>query len=254
MDFSNNLKKRLKRNTELLLSQNPALKAVERSTAFIYADVAMNFNQNSYAAILKKPEWKARLEKKHTSFNDGTLEMQSSNSSDALLMNIFCHPRFPSWTGAMRLLGIKDATDIRFGWNPYFVNEDPAFRTEIDLKIGQGIFEAKLTESGFTEKALADVELYEGFAETFEAKGLLNSEGYIDNYQLVRNILTAKKYDMAFTLLVDQERTDLIRCLFETTKCIMDIKIRQKVRFVTWQEIAAASGAELKDFLLQKYL
>src|SRR5215469_4874817 len=58
-----------------------------------------NFEPASYAAILKHYEWKIRLDKIHTtarrslpSSDRRWKELDSSMSSDALLMNIFCHP------------------------------------------------------------------------------------------------------------------------------------------------------------------
>ena len=58
-----------------------------------------NFFDESYAAMLAIPEWRKRLEKVHTSgpsslprSQRGWKELDSSMSSDALLMNIFCCP------------------------------------------------------------------------------------------------------------------------------------------------------------------
>ena len=58
-----------------------------------------NFIDNSYAAILASPTWAKRLEKAHSQRRalpedrrDNSMELDSSNSSDALLMNCFCYP------------------------------------------------------------------------------------------------------------------------------------------------------------------
>ena len=48
-----------------------------------------------------------RLKKDHTKVQNA-YEMQSSNSSDALLMNIFCHPKLNSWKGIRNLFGVSD--------------------------------------------------------------------------------------------------------------------------------------------------
>jgi hypothetical protein len=75
-------------------------------------------------------------------------------------MNIFCHPKFSSWIGPQQLLQIDKNEPIIFWWNPLFSNEDIKHPTEIDMKIGNRIFESKLTEDSFTEKDLSVVETY----------------------------------------------------------------------------------------------
>jgi hypothetical protein len=58
-----------------------------------------NFISASYRAILRRPQWRRRLQKVHSQAGrslpaaDGLWrELDSSLSSDALLMNIFCYP------------------------------------------------------------------------------------------------------------------------------------------------------------------
>jgi hypothetical protein len=58
-----------------------------------------NFISASYRAILRKPQWRKRLQKVHSQgrsslpAKDGLWrELDSSLSSDALLMNVFCYP------------------------------------------------------------------------------------------------------------------------------------------------------------------
>jgi hypothetical protein len=60
-----------------------------------------NFIRSSYRAIISNPIWRQRLAKVHTqarrslpaSDRGRWRELDSCMSSDALLMNIFCHPR-----------------------------------------------------------------------------------------------------------------------------------------------------------------
>ena len=54
---------------------------------------------------------------------EGMLEMESSNSSDALLMNVFCHPHISEWKGIRDVMG-NSLDQIRFG-----VNGDVLYRT-----------------------------------------------------------------------------------------------------------------------------
>jgi hypothetical protein len=68
-------------------------------------------------------------------------------SSDALLMNIFCYPGVTKRREVSLLLG-TDTEDVpEFGFRPHV----PLFsrgkeRTEVDMKLGGVLFEAKLTE------------------------------------------------------------------------------------------------------------
>src|SRR5437879_3663793 len=73
-----------------------------------------NFISPSYRAILKRPEWRRRLEKVHTQAKYSLpkadwvwRELDSSMSSDALLMNIFCYPGMTRRPQLCRLLGTE---------------------------------------------------------------------------------------------------------------------------------------------------
>src|SRR6185437_6493581 len=57
-----------------------------------------NFHPRAYEAICARPEWKRRLAKVHTAHKRMRvradwkwMELDCANSSDALLMNVFCH-------------------------------------------------------------------------------------------------------------------------------------------------------------------
>jgi hypothetical protein len=58
-----------------------------------------NFDRDAWRTILSKPSWRARLDKPHSQSKAlppekaaAARELDSSNSSDALLMNCFCYP------------------------------------------------------------------------------------------------------------------------------------------------------------------
>jgi hypothetical protein len=59
-----------------------------------------NFLPSTYRAILRKPNWRRRLEKVHSQGrkslprheNGARRELDTCTSSDALLMNVFCYP------------------------------------------------------------------------------------------------------------------------------------------------------------------
>ena len=253
LDYSKRLKKRIKENSEKMALKY-SLKGKEYDSAYVYEDIAMNFNKESYCNIMKNENWKTRLNKEHNFLKeDNTLEMQSSNSSDALLMNIFCFPKINNWKGLKNLLEVENFDSIEFGWNPFFKNEKIKFPTEIDMKINKTIFEAKLTETDFTRKEKTHVELYENFNKIFEKKTMkVKADNYL-HYQLIRNVLTAYKYNLNFILLLDESRTDLIKYLFEIILSIKDKNLREKIRFLTWQEIVYECGKELRYFIEEKY-
>lgn len=63
-------------------------------------------------------------------------ELDSCNSSDALLMNIFCHPRIDDWKSPKKLLGIFNIGEAKFGFLAKVKKsngQDDA--TEIDMKL-----------------------------------------------------------------------------------------------------------------------
>ena len=82
-----------------------------------------NFLPASYRAILKNDRWRKRLAKPHTSAYQALpregfrwRELDSSNSSDALLMNIFCYPGMMKTKCVCDLLGVEPAVVPEFGF------------------------------------------------------------------------------------------------------------------------------------------
>src|SRR2546430_2972570 len=81
-----------------------------------------NFMPESYRAIAANPAWRKRLEKIHTGKffapdREGRArELDSCASSDALLMNIFCHPGVSTSRHVQSLLGIDENVTPEFGF------------------------------------------------------------------------------------------------------------------------------------------
>ena len=179
--------------------------------------------------------------------------MQSSNSSDALLMNIFCHPSIRKWTGVKKLLG-DDLESIDFGFpGSVRISNGQTDTTEIDMALSDVFCEAKLTESDFTHKRPSVVENYEGLDETFHVKALLRMGDDYDNYQIIRNLLAASQHGRKHILLCDERRPDLVRRYLTTVSCIRDVHWRMKFRIIFWQEIVAACGSSLRKWAEEKY-
>lgn len=128
--------------------------------SFLYREVDgihSNFLSPSYRRICSSPEWSRRLKKTYSGFrrlacpgDHARRELDCANSSDALLMNIFCHPGVTHRKAVCALLGVEPGLRPQFGVKPGvpLVN-GKADRTEIDMVLGHLLVEAKLTESDF---------------------------------------------------------------------------------------------------------
>jgi hypothetical protein len=136
-----------------------------------------NFFAPAYAAILARKDWTRRLKKAHTGRR--TLpraerpwcELDSSTSSDALLMNVFCTPRVLESPLVRTALGVDEEADAAFGWKARVpLHSGRTDTTEVDLRWGSLLIEAKLTESDFQTRAAVVVESYRDFEEVFSAE------------------------------------------------------------------------------------
>lgn len=249
MNYSDKLKKRLLLNA-LNLCKTKSFNGIQRKTAFLFDDISMSFHPDTFANIDNNSNYKDRLKKNHSSV-PGFNEMQSSNSSDALLMNLFAHPKIKEWKSLRDLISIDQSDNIEFGWNPFFANETNT-KTEIDMKIGNSIFEAKLTEKDFTQKVLKTVLTYSNIENIIDLQDLTNND-IVANYQLIRNLLTAEKYNYKFNLLIDESRTDLIREFYKVKSAIKIKSLLKDFNFLTWQEITNSVGLDLKNYITEKY-
>jgi len=139
-----------------------------------------NFFDAAYAAILADPKWMRRFDKIHTqgarslpkpAFDPSRRwrELDSSMSSDALLMNIFCAPEVVESAALQGALGVEAGAQPEFGWKAKVPLANGRFdRTEVDMRLGSLLVEAKLTESDFQCRSAAVVEAYRDFDVVFE--------------------------------------------------------------------------------------
>jgi hypothetical protein len=141
-----------------------------------------NFFDASYAAIAGRAEWMRRFDKIHAQgralpkAESGRRwrELDSSMSSDALLMNVFCAPGVAEASAVRRNLGIEGNELPVFGWKARVpLAPDPGGRvrfdrTEVDMRWGGLLVEAKLTEVDFQTRAARVVEAYRDFDAVFE--------------------------------------------------------------------------------------
>ena len=219
-----------------------------------------NFNDKSYAAILAKKSWADRLKKPHSQrwalpqdWREDAKELDSSNSSDALLMNCFCYPE-----AAERILGdclrMTPSGSVEFGvgGNVPLRNGKPD-TTKLDMLIGNIVCEAKLTESNFTSKSAKVVEAYRDLDDVFDPSLLSPVEGKYENYQLIRNVLAAAAHEHHFVLLCDGRRPDLLHQWWTVHAAIRCPDLRARTHFLLWQEVAEACPAPLREYLREKY-
>lgn len=139
-----------------------------------------NFLNATYQAILARPEWARRLSKIHAQGSalprllDEPMrkwrELDSSMSSDALLMNVFCSPEVTEQSELRRMLGVDSEEPPIFGWRARVALKSGLVdRTEVDMRWGDLLVEAKLTELDFQTRAAAIVEAYKDFNVVFES-------------------------------------------------------------------------------------
>lgn len=135
-----------------------------------------NFFDPAYAAILKNSDWLRRFDKVHAQAAR-TLpkaerrwrELDSSMSSDALLMNVFCAPGTAGSTLLHNALGVERDAAPLFGWKARVPLMNGRFdRTEVDMRFGTLLVEAKLTEADFQARSAPIVEAYRDFDQVFE--------------------------------------------------------------------------------------
>lgn len=133
-----------------------------------------NFFDASYAAIAARPEWMRRFDKIHAQgralpkAESGRLwrELDSSMSSDALLMNVFCAS---APLAVRQALGVDSEAEPVFGWKARVpLAQGKLDRTEVDMWWGGLLVEAKLTEGDFQTRAARIVEGYRDFDAVFE--------------------------------------------------------------------------------------
>ncbi len=220
-----------------------------------------NFIPASYRAILGEPRWRKRLGKVHAQgrrclpARDGPWhELDSSVSSDALLMNIFCHPRITSRADLCGILGVERGSRPEFGFRPRVPLLSGAMeRTEIDMKLGNVLFEAKLTEADFQAQRTELVEGYRNFREVFAGWQLPRIGKKYASYQLIRNILAAYALDFDFCALIDARRPDLIEDCYAVFCCVRSAELRVRCKLLTWQELAGCLPPFPRNFLNVKY-
>ena len=220
-----------------------------------------NFLDTSYQSILNHPEWMHRLDKVHTQGRRslpqsdwGWKELDSSMSSDALLMNVFCCPGVVQSRALALKLGFEVGEVPEFGFRARIPrHKGHVDRTEIDMKLGTLLVESKLTETDFQIQRPAIVESYCDFSEVFDQESLPRLNVQYISYQLIRNVLAAHHLGLSFCVLLDERRPDLIEAWFVVMSCVKISAMRTRCKVLTWQELSEALPRKLQQLLDQKY-
>lgn len=221
-----------------------------------------NFLDRSYMAIRAKPEWKRRLAKVHTSGKRSfpaaepgrRMELDTCASSDALLMNIFCYPGVFRDGRVVALLGAPNNVSPQFGYKARVPLVNGCFdQTEVDLRLGELLIEAKLTENDFQSADKSDLLTYSDFSAVFDYKLLPRIGHRYAGYQLIRNVLAAHALDCSFCVLVDSRRPDLVEASYSVMRCVKSSELKTRLRICTWQELASLAPSRLRVFLRKKY-
>lgn len=134
-----------------------------------------NFFHAAYRQITAHPEWMRRFNKVHAQAARSLpkaerrwRELDSSTSSDALLMNIFCTPGVAESAALRGALGVDQEAVPQFGWKARVPLAMGRFdRTEVDMRLGSLLVEAKLTETNFQVCKASMVEPYRDFDTVF---------------------------------------------------------------------------------------
>jgi hypothetical protein len=253
-----------------------------------------NFFEPAFSAIAAQPDWMRRFNKIHSQGRSlpkaerRWRELDSSMSSDALLMNVFCTPGVRDSTAIQQMLGVAASETPIFGWKARVSLANGRFdRTEVDMRWGDLLVEAKLTEGDFQCREVAVVESYRDFDAVFERESLPRVEirikrrreavedgaearafqaevaarndeqqprepGYA-SYQLIRNVLAAHAQGVSFCVIHDQRRPDLREAWFRVMAAVKSAETRGRCKVLTWQELVPLLPAPLREFLDLKY-
>jgi len=220
-----------------------------------------NFLAASYRRICARPDWRRRLAKSYTagqqlarSWERTRRELDCANSSDALLMNVFCYPRLLRRPALCAVLGVEPGLRPQFGFRPRIpFSNGNADRTEMDMKLGDLLVEAKLTEGSFQSASLRLLARYRDVDEVFDRAELPATGETFESYQLIRGVLAAYCRDCSFIVLCDGRRADLIEKWFRILRAVRESSLRSRLAILTWQELAEALPKELRIFLAAKY-
>ena len=220
-----------------------------------------NFLLPSYRRICASAEWSRRLKKCYPasrrlprSGDRVRRELDCANSSDALLMNIFCYPGVTRRKPLCALLGTRPGLRPRFGVRPDTpLISGRADRTEIDMALGHLFVEAKLTEADFQSARPDLVRRYKNLDTVFDVDELPWAGGGFSSYQLIRGVLASHHHRSSFLVIYDGRRVDLAEACYQVWRAVRTSELRSRLATLTWQELSSALPRALQRYLASKY-
>jgi hypothetical protein len=224
-----------------------------------------NFHERTYEAICANAKWMRRLKKVHTAHKRVRaradwqwMELDCANSSDALLMNVFCYPGVMESAGVRAMLGVAADAEPEFGVKPRTPlrggkRDGMTDNTEVDMRLGDLLVEAKLTESDFQTARPSLVERYRDAEDVFDVAELPMRGGRVLGYQLIRGTLAAYASGCSFCVVCDARRPELVEIWYAVMRAVRSFEFRCRLKLLTWQELAVVVPGELRDVLAEKY-
>jgi hypothetical protein len=220
-----------------------------------------NFHPDAYERICGNRAWSKRLEKVHTASKRSRVrsnwqwkELDCANSSDALLMNIFCHPEVMTSPRVQAMLGTELNTVPEFGFKPRTpLKKGRRDNTEVDMKVDNLLVEAKLTESDFQSARFDLLCRYRDLETVFDLSELPVRNEKQSCYQLIRGTLAAYATECSFCVFCDARRPDLVEAWYRVMRSVRLFDLRCRLKLLTWQELAVVLPEDLQQFLADKY-
>jgi len=177
--YAGQLRAELAARNRLFAVRHPHVESYGSDPVIVYAPEACrhgNFFAPAYDAISSCPEWMRRFDKVHAQGRAlprpqldplrKWRELDSAMSSDALLMNVFCTPGVVRSTQLRAMMGVEEDAKPEFGWKARVaLRNGRVDRTEVDMRWGRLLVEAKLTEMDFQCREAKIVEAYRDLDE-----------------------------------------------------------------------------------------
>jgi hypothetical protein len=169
-------------------------------------------------------------------------------------MSIFCHPDVLDQATVRALLGIESNAVAEFGFKPRTpLHGGKRDNTEIDMKIGGLLVEAKLTESNFQLASTGLICRYRDLEAVLDISKLPTRNGKQCGYQLIRGALAAHATGCSFCVFCDARRPDLVESWYRIMRTVRLFELRCRLKVLTWQELASVLPKDLQQFLSAKY-
>jgi hypothetical protein len=145
-----------------------------------------------------------------------------------------------------------------FGWKPRTPlhggkRDGMTDNTEVDMRVGDLLVEAKLTESDFQTARPSLIERYRDAEDVFDVAELPMRGGRVLGYQLIRGTLAAYASGCSFCVVCDARRPELVEIWYAVMRAVRSFEFRCRLKLLTWQELAGVVPRELSEFLAEKY-